>query len=242
MIDGKRLADVGFNYLGVPYSEMDCQAFVEQCLKDCGLNKNLAGSNAWYREVRNNGRILTPEECVKEFGAVPKGAFLFILKNDGREPEKYKPDGLGNASHIGICTGDRGEGAINSSSSRGCVCESRFKGKSINGGWNRVGLWNLVDYENGGGVEVDYEAKVVGGYLNMRESPNKASKRLCQIPEGEIIRVSEERSEWAKTAFKEHVGWVMREYIERIESGYTVAVDKDELETVYDIIGKWLRG
>ena len=150
MIDGNKLAGVGFAYLGVSYSKMDCQAFVEQCLRDCGLNKNLPGSNAWFREVYQHGAIMTPEECVRELGTVPPGAFLFILEHDGKEPEKYKKDGLGNASHIGIVTG-RGQGAIHSSHSRGCVCESKFQGKTIkNGGWNRVGLWDQVVYDYGG--------------------------------------------------------------------------------------------
>ena len=150
MINGKKLAEAGFSYLGVSYGKMDCQAFVEQCLRDCGLKMNLAGSNAWFREVKKNGAILTPEECVQRLGTVPAGAYLFILKQDGGEPAKYRPDGLGNASHIGIVTG-RGEGAIHSSSSRGCVAESRFRNKSINGGWNRVGLWNRVSYDYGTG-------------------------------------------------------------------------------------------
>ena len=46
LISGKDLGEAGFRYLGVPYSKMDCQAFVEQCLWDCGLEMNLAGSNA----------------------------------------------------------------------------------------------------------------------------------------------------------------------------------------------------
>ena len=146
MISGKDLAEAGYKYLGVPYSRMDCQAFAEQCLRDCRLEMNLAGSNAWFREVWRNGTVLTPEDCVKQWGTVPAGAFLFILKEDGGEPEKYRADGLGNACHIGIATG-RGEGAVHSSASRGCVAESRFEGKTIrNGGWNRVGLWNRVDY------------------------------------------------------------------------------------------------
>ena len=146
MINGKALAEAGFSYLGVSYSKMDCQAFVEQCLRDCGLEKNLAGSNAWFREVRNHGTIMTPEECVRQLGTAPSGAFLFILAQDGGEPEKYRKDGLGNASHIGIATG-RGEGAIHSSASRGCVAESRFRNKTISGGWNRVGLWDRVSYD-----------------------------------------------------------------------------------------------
>lgn len=151
MIDGNQLGDVGFKYIGTSYSVMDCQAFYEKCLSDLGYNKNLAGSNAWYRYIMEHGRILTPEECVRELGRVPKGAALFIHAYDGKEPEKYKPDGLGNASHIGICTMPRGKGAIASSKSRGCVAESDFKGKSINGGWNEVGLPDFVSFDYGDG-------------------------------------------------------------------------------------------
>lgn len=150
MVNGNKLGDVGFQYLGIPYSTMDCQKFVEKCLSDCGMRKDLAGSNAWYREVMRNGAIMSPEECVKQLGCVPKGAFLFIHAFDGGEEKRGYHDGFGNASHIGICTGTRGEGAIHSSSSRGCVCESKFQGKSIRGGWNKVGLWKQVSYDYGG--------------------------------------------------------------------------------------------
>ena len=141
MIDGDKLGTVGFEKLGTPYRKMDCQAFVEWCLRQCGLKKDLAGSNAWYREVMKNGWIGSPEACVKQFGKVPAGAFLFIHAFDGGEERRGYRDGLGNASHIGIATG-KGEGAIHSSSSRGCVAESSFRNKTVpNGGWNRVGLW-----------------------------------------------------------------------------------------------------
>ncbi|MBR3494215.1 MAG: leucine-rich repeat domain-containing protein [Clostridia bacterium] len=133
----------GDKYLYVPYSVMDCQAFVERCLKDAGLYWNLAGSNAWYRQMTWTG---SPEECIATFGYIPVGAFLYILKQDGGEPDKYKPDGLGNASHIGIYIG-RKDGAIHSSYSKGGVFYSKFSGSTIpNGGWNRVGLWYRLDY------------------------------------------------------------------------------------------------
>lgn len=162
MVDGNKLGEIGFQKLGTPYKQMDCQAFIEWCLARCGFRKDLAGSNAWYREVKKNGVILTPEECVKQLGCVPKGAFLFILKFDGGEEARGYHDGLGNADHIGICTGTKGEGAIHSSSSKGCVAESVFKGKSIKGGWNRVGLYNKVSYDygaGGGGVDPEPEKK-----------------------------------------------------------------------------------
>lgn len=147
MVDGKKLAKAGFAYLGVSYDEMDCQKFVEKCLADCGDHTDLGGSNSWYREVRKNGWVGTPEECRAKYGSVPPGAFLFILEDVSEStPSKFRNDGIGDATHIGLVTGS-GKGAIHSSYSNHCVCESKFEGKTIkNGGWNRVGLWNRVDY------------------------------------------------------------------------------------------------
>ena len=136
----------GEKYLGTPYSEMDCQAFVEACLRDAGIDVDLTGSNAWYRMMDWTG---TPEECRELFGCIPKGAFLFILEFDGNEPIKYKKDSVGNASHIGIYTGvyTKGQkGAMASSKSKTKVIYSYFEGKSIDGSWNRVGLWKELDY------------------------------------------------------------------------------------------------
>ena len=120
MVDGNKLGDVGFQRIGTPYSEMDCQAFVERVMRDCGLKMDLGGSNSWYREVMKHGWVGTPEECKKIFGVIPKGALLFIHAFDGKEPEKYRKDGKGNAKHIGYKTG-RGKGAMNSSSTKKTV-------------------------------------------------------------------------------------------------------------------------
>ena len=167
MPKGYELARAGCPYLGTKYSVMDCQAFVERCLDDIGLRKDLAGSNTWYRYIRENGWVGSPEECKALFGKIPEGAFLFILENNGKEPEKYRRDGIGNASHIGIYTAmtgaemvslaitegdsiaDRynfGNGAIHSSSTRDAVATSNFSGKSISGGWNKIGLWAAISY------------------------------------------------------------------------------------------------
>lgn len=233
MVDGNKLGDAGFKYLGTPYSQMDCQAFVEKCLSDCGLRKDLAGSNAWFREVYKNGVILTPEECVRQLGCVPKGAFLFILEHDGKEPEKYKPDGLGNASHIGICTIPKGEGAIHSSSSRGCVAESKFKQKSINGGWNRVGLWNQVSYDYGGGITptpepapepepipIKKKTAVVGNVdpnkrqdVNFRTRPNTNAVLIDRIKCGETVEVLSEDGTWTKIRWHGQTGYMMSKFL-----------------------------
>lgn len=250
MATGAEIAKVGYKYIGVPYSKMDCQAFVEKCLADCGVYKNLAGSNAWYRYVMQNGWVGSPEECKAKFGSIPVGAFLFILSHDGKEPAKYQNDGIGNASHIGIYTA-QGAGAINSSSSHGCVCESTFKGKSINGGWNRVGLWKVIDYgdsvnrilrgEEVKPVEVNYQAKVVDGALNLRKEKSQSSERLAQIPEGTIVTVTEEDGTWSKTGYNGKTGWAMSKFLEKVDhSGDTVTVSRSELEKIYDAIGEML--
>ncbi len=144
--NAEEFSKAGDQFLGRSYDEMDCQEFVERCLECVGCLLDLKGSNVWFRKVQAEGWTGSPEECVREFGCVQKGAFLFIHAFDGGEERRGYHDGKGNASHIGIKTG-RGKGAIHSSSSRGCVTESEFHDRTIrNGGWNMVGLWNRMDY------------------------------------------------------------------------------------------------
>lgn len=135
--------DIPYVAGGMSLTGMDCQGLVEYCLIQAGIPKaecNLAGSNAHYRKCVWTG---TPEEAVARFGKVPAGASLYILEQDGGEPDKYKADGIGNASHMGIWTGKE---SIAASASKGNVIQSNFNGKTIHGGWNRVGLEPWVDY------------------------------------------------------------------------------------------------
>ena len=191
MIDAKEFAKAGQKYLGTPYSTMDCQTFVERCMADCGLKRDLKGSNAWYREMDWVG---TPEECKKIFGSIPTGAMLFIWSDDGGEVARGYKDGLGNASHIGIVT-HTGKGAIHSSSSRGCVAESEFHDKTIrNGGWNRIGLSRLFDYGDKTNqalsgaeevtIEMEYATVITENGYPVKLRPTKSTSRpwLTQIP------------------------------------------------------------
>ena len=237
---------MGDQFLGREYknNNFDCQDFVEQCMHKVGITTNLPGSNAWYRKMTWVG---TPAECKKKFGKIPKGALLFILQGSGGEPEKYKPDGIGNASHIGIYTGrtgkemvanaraqgnmdadkwNFGDGAIHSSASRGHVCTSKFLGKEISGGWNRIGLWSQFDYGdninkllNGNSKEEEVTivmgyAKVTGGTLNLREQMDKNSVRIAQIPDGETVTVIDQpNSEWSLVTYGTRTGYVMSKFL-----------------------------
>lgn len=229
MVDAKQLARTGYTYLGRLYSEMDCQEFIERCLKDCGRSINLAGSNTWYRKMSWVG---TPEECKKLFGCIPEGAFLFILEHDGKEPAKYRGDGIGNASHIGIYTGTR-QGAIHSSETRACVAESRFSGKSIRGGWNRVGLWREISYSTGinaalvhdPGTEEKGDRKMAtaivalpamarGNDVNLREGPGRNYGIKMHVPVGAEVQVIEDQGQWCQIGYGNVTGWMMANYLE----------------------------
>jgi len=97
-------------------------------------------------------------------------------------------------------------------------------------------------------MEVNYQARVTGGKLYLREEPSANCDWLCRIPDGTIITITEELGEWGKTTYKRNEGWVMLQFLQRLDGvpdpgqagGEMVLVPKNELEKVYDQIGDWL--
>ena len=223
------LSLAGDQFIGMPYDQMDCQAFVEKCMQVCGVNMDLPGSNAWYRKMTWVG---SPEECRAKFGTIPKGAILYILGPSGNEPEQYRVDGIGNASHMGIYIG-RLDGAIHSSKSRGGVAYSKFSGVSINGGWNRVGLWDRFDYGemvnmilcgnqtvepavNTEGVSAVDRAIVrsANGYgVNMRSEKSTGNNPIMKIPEGAEVLVVNDDGVWSSVEYEGKHGYAMSMYL-----------------------------
>lgn len=230
----EELSRAGDRFLGRSYDEMDCQEFIEQCLRIIGLVLDLKGSNAWYRKMTWTG---TPEECKARFGRIPEGAFLFILEFDGGEEKRGYHDGKGNASHIGMVT-HRNDGAIHSSASRGCVATSVFKDKTIkNGGWNRVGLWDKLSYgakidallrgqgsdpdsvpaepdkDPDGGEETVQAATVWaanGKPVKMRSSCKEGTTGYSlydELPVGTTVDVVQRGDEWSQVNYGLRRGW-----------------------------------
>ncbi len=204
---------------GMTLSGMDCQGLCEYLLIKCGLARrecNLAGSNAHYRACLWTG---SPEECRRRFGCIPAGAWLFILRNDGGEPDKYKPDGIGNASHMGVYLGES-EGTLQASASRGGVVQGAFDGSSGSGGWNRVGLCKWVDYglgdspgspedagadapgaalpgvSGGGAADRTIVADMAqvstpdGNPVKLRARPSRKCSLYWKVPDGAVVQVS----------------------------------------------------
>lgn len=246
----------GDEFIGRSYEEMDCQSFVEKCMAKVGINKDLGGSNTWFREMTWTG---TPEECKKRFGSIPKGALLFILKHDGKEPAKYRNDGIGNADHVGIKTG-RGKGALHSSQTMDGVCESSFADKTIpNGGWNRIGLYDKFDYgekinqiltgqneENYVEVVIPMYTAIVtsnnGAGANFRAKKSTATGYLGKIPEGTEVTVTADDGVWSSVIYNGKNGYVMSEFLAKCDEpgeyaeNVTLMIPRVSAEALYNAL------
>lgn len=86
-------------YLGAPYKQLDCQAFVEQVLKDCNaLSKNWRGSNQMWREA--------VYDRSDDMAAIQPGEWVFTVRHDGGEVARGYHDDMGNAKHVGLYLGN----------------------------------------------------------------------------------------------------------------------------------------
>lgn len=83
--------------VGIPYATLDCQAFVEYCLRQYArIIKDWRGSNDMWRNAVHDKS--------DNFDSIDVGEWVFTIKHDGNEPKRYK-DGV-NASHVGIYIGN----------------------------------------------------------------------------------------------------------------------------------------
>lgn len=92
-------------YNGIPYSELDCQAFVEKVLEDLGCRNsagkvyNWKGTNDIWRNALDEK--YTYDACIEKYGTIPPGFLLFTMKHDGGEKARGYTDGY-NVCHTGI--------------------------------------------------------------------------------------------------------------------------------------------
>lgn len=67
------------------------------------------------------------------------------------------------------------------------------------------------------------------GSVNLRESPDKTSKILVQIPYNTKLEAEYYNSTWSKTGYNGKVGYVMTEFL---SSGK--AITKNDLQQIYN--------
>ena len=147
----KQYADLARDpkYDKLTYSQYDCQAYCELVLKDLGIRKsdgaiyNWKGSNDMARNACS--WIGTKEECIKQFGSIPAGAWAFIWDNTGNEKKRGYFDGLGNFCHIGIYVGSdivRDSTIIKSGSK---IVRDGIGNRPLSA-FNRIGFCKLLDF------------------------------------------------------------------------------------------------
>lgn len=92
------------------------------------------------------------------------------------------------------------------------------------------------------GKAIDFQAKVIGGTLNLRESDSTASMRIGRIPADSIVHAVEDLGEWTKIEYNGREGYVMSKYLELggQPSGTMISVERARLETIYDELGDLL--
>lgn len=136
--------------VGYTYDELDCQALVEHCVKQAGGRMDYRGSNDMARHAAWLGTL----ENAQAGGMLVPGALLFIHEdNESSLPARYRGDGLGDFSHVGLYTGPnaltdtdksgrrRACDVVHSSATMG-----RVAGSTLQNGWTHVGWAREIDY------------------------------------------------------------------------------------------------
>ncbi len=119
------------NYIGLPYSRLDCQGLIKRILADAGEAHSARGSNYMWRYWLSswgtkNGMLIEP------------GMLVFTIKNDGREVPRGYRDNRGNAAHVGLVVAENK--VIHSS--KGGVQWATVDDKR----WTHTGKMSFVDY------------------------------------------------------------------------------------------------
>ncbi len=159
--------------------------------------------------------------------------------------------GLEFWDNVGVFLGDC---AIHASSSRGCVAESKFVGKTIpNGGWNRVGLCKWVDYgtqwEADGAVSGDLSVDTED-YADSEESSSPIApvtpvvstrEAMVVTPDGNPVKMRKEASQSCNTYWK--IAHGTRVSVERVRKAWALvtAVCTDGYQRRAYVINDFLR-
>lgn len=161
------------------------------------------------------------------------GMAVFKYRDPGEEyyklPDSYQPGGkhydgdLRDYYHIGLVE------SVNPLKIIHATTPNAKRDTSL-GKWRRAGYLDAVTnygipindtpFTNEGGSDMAlYDARVIGeGWLNLRNAPRKGGTDIGDIPSGSIVQVLEETNdEWAKVFYEGQSGYVVREYLMRIE-------------------------
>lgn len=243
--------------IGYTYEEMDCQAFIEYCVKQAGGTMNYAGSNDMARHAVWLGTL----ENAKAAGKLVPGAGMLIHEDtEANLPAQYRGDGLGDFSHVGLYVGEnaltdtdkngkaRVCNVVHSSSSMG-----RVAGSTLQNGWTHVMWFPEIDYGEDVQPGVEAGAETSQGTGTGADSapdgltagtPAASAERYATVvsPDGNPVKLRKSASQ------KEPVYWLVnngaRVMVEREKDGWSLvtAICTDGYTRRAYMMSQFLRG
>lgn len=197
----------------ITYKQEDCQGFIEATVRRAGGEmKDYAGTNDMFRHACTE--VIPLGEAIDARRLVP-GMVLFIVAQDGGEPDKYKADGRGNASHVGWYTGGIHE-VVHSSQSKGQVAAS-----TLRNGWTHAGWLRDVAYGEAETPAAQTAPAASIAYIDLpadetvfhRISPSSSSKWWGRIRGQEPVELVSVSDGWARVRCGGHDGYVMAGFV-----------------------------
>ena len=137
-------------HVGYTYDELDCQAFVEHCVRQAGGRMDYLGTNDMARRAAWLGTL---DEARAQGRLVPGAGLLIREATEANLPARYTGDGLGDFSHVGLYVGEnaltdtdkngrrRACDVVHSSATMG-----RVAGSTLQNGWTHALWFSEIDY------------------------------------------------------------------------------------------------
>ena len=137
-------------HVGYTYEELDCQAFVEHCVRQAGGRMDYLGTNDMARRAAWLGTL---DEARAQGRLVPGAGLLIREATEANLPARYAGDGLGDFSHVGLYVGEnaltdtdkngrrRACDVVHSSATMG-----RVAGSTLQNGWTHALWFSEIDY------------------------------------------------------------------------------------------------
>lgn len=248
---------VGWTYISPGTNDengIDCSGAWVRCYKKHGF-KILHGSNSIYRKECSSTGEITSNDVLKV------GMMVFKNRFDGKEPDQYIGDGMGNFYHIGAVTSINPL-VITHATSPNAKQDKKFNSKR--NGWTHWGIGKRVDIfsadvQNGNqAAEGEEKMEKIGELqdktcvvttedktsVNLRKQPNVKGELIARIPDGKTLLITSDGGEeyvgvrWEdvdgiyKPKGKIYTGFVSRNYL----SVYDVYKDESEDSSNVDVI------
>lgn len=218
----------------------DCIGLIIGALRRCGVRwTGIHGSNY---AARSEVEYLKPVTSTTDLAP---GEVVFKIYSPSSAkytlPEKYRQGGsayngdLLDYYHVGVVV------SVYPLRIRHMTTPQPKMDTSI-GRWAYHGWLKKVS-ANGGTAMESYQAKVIGGNLNLRRNASTDAPRIDQIPDGSTVTVIEELPGWCKVEYNGQTGYVVKTFLAKIEQdadGQTITVSREQLEAIYDKIGDML--